>query len=151
MLSKFRSLGQNFLLGNNYAIIAWMVILTISKWFSDWNGLGKPKRVTSFEDSLLILRDVTIKLQLLYPACSVCNLQIYWFVTQRAIICSATTMPKLNCASWLMFYCDQTFDSESASGPVNSSARTLFSREISVRLHYVLEIQEYHLTLETIG
>ena len=32
-------------------------------------------------------------------ACSVRDLHIYWFVTQRAIICSATTMSKLNCDS----------------------------------------------------
>ena len=52
----------------------------------------------TLEDSLFRLRDLRIKQQMLNPACCVCP-HIYWFVTQRAIICSATTMPKLNCDS----------------------------------------------------
>ena len=64
-----------------------------------WHGAAKPKRVMTFENSLFKPRDVTIKLQLLYSACSVHDLQIYWFVTQKAIICSATTIPKINCDS----------------------------------------------------
>ena len=51
------------------------------------------RKALTFEYSLFILRDV------LYPACSVRDLQIYWFMTQRAIISSATTIPKLNCTS----------------------------------------------------
>ena len=68
----------------------------------------------TFEDSLVIVSDMTITLQLLYPACFVRDLQIYWFVTQRAIIYSDTTIPKLNCVNQLIFHSDQTFDSKSA-------------------------------------
>ena len=87
-----------------------MAIFTIAKWFSDRNGLAKPKSVMEFEDSLFKLRDVTTKKQLLYPACSVRDLQIYWFVTQRGIICSATTMLKLDFDSLLILYSNHTFD-----------------------------------------
>ena len=72
-----------------------MTIFTIAKWFSDRNGLAKPKRVMTLEDSLFRLRDLRIKQQMLNPACCVCYPHIYWFVTQRAIICSATTNAKV--------------------------------------------------------
>ena len=73
-----------------------------------------------FEDSLFKLRDVTTKKQLLYPACSVRDLQIYWFVTQRAIICSATTMLKLDFDSLLILYSNTplTFVSRKADEPL---------------------------------
>ena len=56
-----RTLPHNFLFENNYAIIAWMAIFTIAEWFSDKNGLFKPKCIMTFEDSLFLLRDVTLK------------------------------------------------------------------------------------------
>ena len=68
------------------------------------------------------------------PACFVRDLQIYWFVTLRAIVYSVTTIPKLNCVSQLIFHSDQTFDSKSAWRPVSHSVRTLFSKEISTAL-----------------
>ena len=38
-----------------------MAIITIVEWFSDKNGLAKPKCVLAFEDSLVILRHDTVK------------------------------------------------------------------------------------------
>ena len=72
-----------------------MKILTIAEWFIDKHGIAKPKRVMTFGNCLFKLRDVKIKQQLLCSACSAYDLQIYWFVTQRAINCSNNAKNKL--------------------------------------------------------